>query len=91
MLTILGAVTLSIFFFIIFSTELASEEGESMPDISGDRSLRDRDYNPEQVQPLSFQWHINAIVICAKQDVENTPKLYPGPTVQSWPSGSKGY
>ena len=27
-----------------------SEEGDgSMPDISGDRSLRDRDYNPEQV------------------------------------------
>ena len=30
-------------------TEMASEEGGSMPDISGDRSLRDRDYNPEQV------------------------------------------
>ena len=27
-----------------------SEEGGSMPDISGDRSLRDRDYNPEQVK-----------------------------------------
>jgi len=26
-----------------------SEEGGSMPDISGDRSLRDRDYNPEQI------------------------------------------
>ena len=31
-----------------------SEEGGSMPDISGDRSLRDRDYNPEQVKASPF-------------------------------------
>ena len=62
MLTILGAVTLSIFVFTIDSTELASEEGESMPDISGDRSLRDRDYNPEQVEPLHC--HFNGIFVC---------------------------
>ena len=37
-------------FMTMTMTEMASEEGGSMPDISGDRSLRDRDYNPEQVK-----------------------------------------
>ena len=50
------AIVIIIFIIIVLSfmtmtlTEMASEEGGSMPDISGDRSLRDRDYNPEQVK-----------------------------------------
>ena len=50
------AIVIIIFSIIVLSfmtmtlTEMASEEGGSMPDISGDRSLRDRDYNPEQVK-----------------------------------------
>ena len=35
-----------------------SESGGSMPDISGDRSLRDRDYNPEQVMIMMMMMMI---------------------------------
>ena len=47
---ILTNIVLSFMTMTMTLTEMASEEGGSMPDISGDRSLRDRDYNPEQVK-----------------------------------------
>ena len=49
-----------IILIVNFLTEMGgSEEGDSsMPDISGDRSLRDRDYNPEQVIIIIKKNHI---------------------------------